>query len=79
VIVTDKVALDTSFTECQIMYESHRCNDQLMVLKENKYVFDEEPSDSGYWLQTIITEKVNCVLEMCRYINKQKAVNSPHL
>jgi hypothetical protein len=63
VIVTDKVALDTSFTECQIMYESHRCNDQLMVLKENKYVFDEEPSESGYWLQTIITEKVNCVLE----------------
>ncbi|EFX66266.1 hypothetical protein DAPPUDRAFT_116561 [Daphnia pulex] len=63
VIVTDKVALDTSFTECQIMYESHRCNDQLMVLKENKYVFDEEPSDSGHWLQTIITEKVNCVLE----------------
>ncbi|EFX78021.1 hypothetical protein DAPPUDRAFT_105644 [Daphnia pulex] len=57
VIVTDKVALDTSFTECQIMYESHRCNDQLMVLKENKYVFDEEPSESGYWLQTIITEK----------------------
>ena len=63
VVVTDKIALDTSLIECQIMYESHRCNDQQMKLVGNKYVFDEEPSESGYWLQTIITEKVNCVLE----------------
>jgi hypothetical protein len=49
VVVTDKMALDTSLIECQIMYESHRCNDQQMNLVGNKYVFDEEPSESGYW------------------------------
>jgi hypothetical protein len=63
VVITDKIVLDTTLIECQIIYESHRCNDQQMKLEGNKYVFDEEHDESGYWLQTIITEKVNCFLE----------------
>ena len=45
-VVTEKIALDTSLIECQIMYESHRCNDQQMKLVGNKYVSDEEPSNT---------------------------------
>jgi hypothetical protein len=48
VVVSDKVALETSLSECQIMHETHRCNEHQMVLVGNKYIFDKEPSETGY-------------------------------
>ncbi|EFX63785.1 hypothetical protein DAPPUDRAFT_118847 [Daphnia pulex] len=63
VIVPDKVALDTSPMECWTMYESRRCNEQPMEITENKFVFDQEPAENGWWLSTVVLETINCVVE----------------
>jgi hypothetical protein len=54
VIVPDKVGLDTSLMECWTMYESLRCNEQPMEITKNKLVFDQEPTENGWWLSTVV-------------------------
>ncbi|EFX66804.1 hypothetical protein DAPPUDRAFT_262567 [Daphnia pulex] len=62
-LVAFKVALDTSPMECWTMYESRRCNEQPMEITENKFVFDQEPAENGWWLSTVVLETINCVVE----------------
>ena len=59
----DKIALDTSPLQCLTMYESRRCNEQPMTISKNKFFYDKEPNEEGWWLKTISTETINCAVE----------------
>ncbi|XP_032798015.2 uncharacterized protein LOC116934643 [Daphnia magna] len=63
VIVPDKISIDTTPTECYDMINNKRCGEHHMTLSDNKYVFGRDPEIVGYWLQTIDSEILNCVLE----------------
>ena len=63
VVVPDKLALETSPLECLTMYESKRCNEQPMTILDNKFIYDQEPEENGWWLDTITVETINCAVE----------------
>ena len=63
VVVPDKLALETSPLECLTMYESRRCNEQPMTILDNKFIYDQEPEETGWWLETITVETINCAVE----------------
>ena len=77
VIVPDKIALETSPMECWTMYESRRCNDNPMTISENKFVFDQEPAEDGWWLSTIVSETVNCVVEKVQLYQEDEGHSFP--
>lgn len=63
IVVPDKVPMETSAAECQIMRQSLRCNDKPMTLSDNKWSYNEEPEIVGYWLYTVTVEIINCAVE----------------
>ncbi|EFX74023.1 hypothetical protein DAPPUDRAFT_109336 [Daphnia pulex] len=63
VVVPDKIALETSPLECLTMYESRRCNEQPMTINDNKFFYDQEPVEDGWWLETVTVETINCAVE----------------
>jgi hypothetical protein len=63
VVVPDKIALETSPLECLTMYESRRCNEQPMTINDNKFFYDQEPVEDGWWLETVTVKTINCAVE----------------
>ncbi|EFX60765.1 hypothetical protein DAPPUDRAFT_123048, partial [Daphnia pulex] len=45
------------------MYESRRCNEQPMTINDNKFFYDQEPVEDGWWLETVTVETINCAVE----------------
>ncbi|KAK4007672.1 hypothetical protein OUZ56_012825 [Daphnia magna] len=43
--------------------QSRGCNESPMMKSENKWIFNKEPEDVGYWLRTTTVVTVNCMLE----------------
>lgn len=63
IVVPDKLAIETAATECKIMQQTLHCGDNLMIASNKKWTFTEEPDETGYWLRTIVSFTLNCVLE----------------
>ncbi|KAK4037964.1 hypothetical protein OUZ56_029987 [Daphnia magna] len=63
ITVPERIAMETTAIECNIMRQSKRCNESPMMKSENKWIFNQEPKDVGYWLRTTTVVKVNCMLE----------------
>jgi hypothetical protein len=63
IVVPERIALDTSQIQCDIMRQSLRCGDDPMIKSDNKWTYIEEPEAVGYWLRTVTVEKVNCLFE----------------
>ena len=75
VIVPEKISIDTSPNECNDMVHNKQCNGNLMTKVDNKFIFDRDPENGGYWLQTITTEKINCVLEIIELYQDDSGAN----
>ncbi|KAK4009514.1 hypothetical protein OUZ56_018641 [Daphnia magna] len=63
VIVPDQISIDTTPSECYDTINNKRCGEHHLTFSDNKYVFGRDPEIVGYWLQTIDSEILNCVLE----------------
>ena len=48
VVVPEKIAIETTAAECQIMQQSLRCGEQPMTRVDNKWIYNESPSEEGY-------------------------------
>jgi hypothetical protein len=63
IVVPERIAIDTSLIQCDIMRQSLRCGDDPMTKLDNKWTYTEEPEAIGYWLRTVTVEKINCLFE----------------
>lgn len=63
VVVPDKVPIDTSPSECNEMVNNKQCNGIRMTETENKFEYEREPETVGYWMKSVETISINCVLE----------------
>ena len=79
IIVPERMAMETTAIECDIMRQSRRCNDNPMTRSENKWVFNQEPDDVGYWLRTTTDLAVNCMMEeiILSRINEGDIIDTP--
>ncbi|KAK4024527.1 hypothetical protein OUZ56_009948 [Daphnia magna] len=71
--------METTAVECDTMRHSRRCNESSMMKSENKWIFNQEPEDVGYWLRTTPVGTVNCMLEevVLSRIDEEDMINTP--
>ncbi|KZR97980.1 Uncharacterized protein APZ42_006844, partial [Daphnia magna] len=71
--------METTAVECDIMRQSRRCNESPMMKSENKWIFNQEPEDVGYWLRTTTVVTVNCMLKevVLSRIDEGDMINTP--
>ncbi|KZR97830.1 Uncharacterized protein APZ42_007079 [Daphnia magna] len=71
--------METTEVECDIMKHSRRCNESPMMKSENKWIFNQEAEDVGYWLRTTTVVTVNCMLEevVLSRIDEGDMINTP--
>ncbi|KAK4014071.1 hypothetical protein OUZ56_026617 [Daphnia magna] len=79
ITVPERIAMETTAVECDIMRQSRRCNESPMMKSENKWIFNQEPEDFGYWLRTTTVVTVNCMLEevVLSRIDEGDMINTP--
>ncbi len=77
--VPDKIAIDTTPEECRIMQQSKRCGSVQMTIQDDKWIHNQEPEDVGYWLRTVETHSIGCMLEEIRLSHEVDAtrINTP--
>ncbi|KZS01617.1 Uncharacterized protein APZ42_001675, partial [Daphnia magna] len=77
--VPERIAMETTLVECDIMRQSRRSNESPMMKSENKWIFNQEPEDVGYWLRTPTVVTVNCMLEevVLSRIDEGDMINTP--
>ncbi|KZS06384.1 Uncharacterized protein APZ42_030181 [Daphnia magna] len=79
ITVPERIAMETTAVECDIVRQSRRCNESSMMKSENTWIFNQEPEDKGYWLRTATVVTVNCMLEevvLSRY-DEGDMINTP--
>ncbi|KZS00346.1 Uncharacterized protein APZ42_003371, partial [Daphnia magna] len=79
ITVPEHIAMETTAIECDIMRQSRRCNESKMMKSENKWIFNQEPEDFGYWLRTTTVVTVNCMLAevFLSRIDEGDMINTP--
>ncbi|KAK4030834.1 hypothetical protein OUZ56_024220 [Daphnia magna] len=79
ITVPELIAMETTAVECDIMRQSRRCNESPMMKSENKWIFNQEPEDFGYWLRTTTVVTFNCMLEevVLSRIDEGDMINTP--
>ncbi|KZS13810.1 Uncharacterized protein APZ42_021201 [Daphnia magna] len=79
VTIAGTIAMETTAVECDIMRQSRRCKESPMMKSENKWIFNQEPEDEGYWLRTTTVVTVNCMLEevVLSRIDEGDMINTP--
>ena len=79
VVVPEKIAIETTAAECQIMQQSLRCGEQPMTRVDNKWIYNESPSEEGYWLRTTSLFIINCMFEEITLSQEKEksAINTP--
>ncbi len=79
IAVPDKIALDTSPEECQIMKGSKRCDGEPMTFADGKWTHTNQPPLKTYWLQTVELTSIGCMLEEIKLVHDagDEEVNTP--
>ncbi|KZS05634.1 Uncharacterized protein APZ42_031125 [Daphnia magna] len=79
ITVLKRITMETTAVECDTMRHSRRCNESSMMKSENKWIFNQEPEDVGYWLRTTPVGTVNCMLEevVLSRIDEEDMINTP--
>lgn len=73
VVVPERIAMDTTPAECQIMQQSLRCGEQPMTNSDNKWTYNDSPSEDGYWLRTTTVFVINCMFEEITLIQEKES------
>jgi hypothetical protein len=63
IVVPERISIETSQVQCDIMRQSLRCEENPMIKTDNKWTFTKDPETVGYWLRTITVENINCLFE----------------